>query len=576
MSQFVFNCPDCNKSIVSDDSRCGELRICHNCNNYISTPIPGIKPNVKFGDFELIELIGTGSTGEVWKAQQISINRIVALKILFPKHTNNKNFVTYFRQEAKQTTQLSHPMIVSIYFYGLENELYFIAMSYIEGISIYKKFKKGKIYTEREALKIIKDISSALAYMCNNFKMIHKNINPQNILIDKNGKPMLLVLEITKTRNKNTLLSIQEMTTYPPYFMSPEQGKNDKKINFRADIYSLGCSFFYILTGRVPYFGNNSIDIMLKHLKKPIPSPRKINPYISANTEKIIKKMMAKNSAKRYQSWENLIEDINRVLKHKELKYAKERPKASKTSINFIAIFISTIILGCIAGGIFYINKKKESKQIKPEPSNIQTNSQQNKIEKTIPIEENNTTTKIPANKQFIDDISEKNSEINTAQKGEIHEVVKKNQQSKPMIKVIETENTKDNTTLEPNDDSQIDDNANYFQTVAANLDVKKHSPEEIKSYWNNIVGKRYKWAGKITYYMNTENNEYEIRVAIPGAKVFDNYNIILHLKTNKEMKKLKKKHIIVFEGEVYNKQLIKGTGAVILHLKKIKNLSIY
>ena len=539
MSQFVFNCPYCNQAISTDDSLCGRHDVCPNCENQISIPIPGLEPSVQLGDFELIELLGTGALGEFWKARQISIHRMVTLKILYPIFSANQYFIKRFKNEAIICGKISHPNVVTIYSCGKDKGIHYFALTFVDGKTIASALNEGKIYAETEALEIVKGISRALAYMWNDFKIIHRNIKPGNIMIDVKGNPILTDLGLAKNADETMSLTLTGTVLGTPHYMSPEQAKGDKNIDFRADIYCLGCTLFHMLTGQVPYSCDTSMETMLQHLNAPVPSARKIIPSISTKAEKILKKMMAKNPDKRYHSWEDLIEDIDKIL-DKELKYAKAIPIVSNTPIHLIIIIISTIILGCIAGGIFYINK-------------------------------NSNSTETSANKQFTDDITENNSEIHPAQKGKISETVKQNQQAPPVIKVLEA----DNSAIET-DDIQIEDNPNYFKTVADNLDVKKHSTEEIESYWDSIVGKRYKWAGKITYYRSLGTNEFEVRVAIPGAKLFNDYNVVLYLKANKETKKLGKNRTILFDGKVFDKQLLKGTGAVIIHLKDIKKLSIY
>ena len=617
MSEFVFNCPFCDQPIAADDSLCGEPDVCPNCENNISIPIPGLEKGVQFGDFELLDLLGAGATGEVWKARQLSMNRIVALKVLLPNLTTNKNFIERFKQEAHHSAKLSHPMIVTAYYYGQDKGIHYLATTYVEGKTIAEELKGGEVYTEAKALGIIRGISTALAYAWNEFKIIHRDIKPENIMIDSKGNPMLLDLAIAKSTDEEMGLTMTGMIIGTPYYMSPEQAKGHKDIDFKADIYSLGCTLFHMLTGQVPYSGDTMMETMLKHLNEDFPSPRKINPSISIKTEKLIKKMIMKERNNRYQYWEDLIEDIDMVLKNKNLIHAKAPFKAS---LNFI-IFISIIIIASIIVGIFYINKMKDSKTsltntpiiqadkeslkerkltigISKKKSGVKTSQTAKKYEnknstQTIKIMEDDNRnnnpiiardniqidnapkyykviTEKPAVKNHsITYISEERLPIKTTQPAKKYE----SENTTQTLKIVEDEN---NDTIIAPADIQIENNPKYFKTVAENLDVKKHPIRAIENYWNKIIGKRYKWAGKITYYRNIGINKYEVRVAIPGAKLFNDYNVVLHLKASKEIKKLGRNRTVLFDGKVFDKQLLKGTGAVIIHLKNIKKLSIY
>ena len=612
MSEFVFNCPFCDQSIAADDSLCGEPDVCPNCENNIFIPIPGLEPGVQFGDFELEELLGSGATGEVWKARQLSMNRIVALKVLLPNLTTNKNFIERFKQEAHHSAKLSHPMIVTAYYYGQDKGIHYLAITYVEGKTIADKLKKGKIYTEAKALGIIRGISTALAYAWNDFRIIHRDIKPENIMIDIKGNPMLLDLGIAKSTDEEMGLTMTGMVIGTPYYMSPEQAKGHKNIDFRADIYSLGATLYHMVVGKVPYSADSTMAIMLKHLNDELPSPREKNPSISINTEKIIKKMMEKDRDNRYQSWENLIEDIDRVLKKKKVIHAKKVPKSSKSSFkSFLILFFFTIVAAGIAAGFFYVKKLKKLKIF---PINIPiiqadkgkiTPKLQNKIEnitpkaegKTADVSEKKATTSKNSEKkaklkrtnktlkatnkkstpQKVDKkVSNKKTKIDRKKYKEKknNEVVK---HKKGTTSITKVEGDKKDNTLVDQDDIQLGDNPKSFKYVAEKLDEKKHSIVEIENYWDSIVGTRFSWNGIITYYRSQGVNELEIRVSVPGAKLFNDYNVVLHLKTNKEtMKQLGKNRMIVFEGEVYKKQPIKNTGAVVIHMKDIKKLGIY
>jgi serine/threonine-protein kinase len=606
MSEFVFNCSFCGQAISTDDSLCGQADICPVCKNSISIPIPGLMQGAQFGDFELLEILGAGATGEVWKARQLSMDRIVALKILLPNLTTNKNFIERFQKEARHSAKLTHPMIVTAYYYGQDKGIHYLAITYVEGKTIADVLKEGKVYSEREALEIIKGIATALAYAWKEFNIIHRDIKPENIMIDLKGNPMLLDLGIAKNTSEDTGLTMTGMVIGTPYYMSPEQAVGDKTIDFRSDIYSLGATLYHLLTGNVPYQADSAMAIMMKHLNDTYHAPTSINSNISKSTEQIIKKMMEKDQNLRYQDWNDLIEDIDRVLRKKKLIHAK--PEQNPFFKNILILSIFTIIALAISAGIFYAVSTKNTfslktiepkKQIsKPEKkdkviqknkssvikNNIKTNKKNQNIKLKEDINSKKTKKNIESKIEKKTTSKPKKTEKKTPKKKSLEIASKKIAQKKINTKKINTkkENTKkeaiktfpktsDNNTTVDTDDFQIGKDPKFFKEVASNLDTTKHSYNEVESYWDSINGKEFNWQGKIDNYRSLGLNDgYEVRVAAPGAKLFNGFNIILHIKDKTKTEDLGNNRKIMFKGTIFRKQPIKNTGAVIIHMKDV------
>jgi len=298
----------------TDDSLCGEVRKCPFCGEEILVPIPGIYPGMKLGDFIVEKQLGVGGMGEVWLAKQEKLDRHVALKILSPKYTSNRDFVERFLNEVRNTAKLEHPNIVTAFHAGVENNIYYMAISYIRGETVFDKIKDGIPLSEKDSLEIIKSIASALDYAWNEYRILHRDIKPSNIMIDKNFTAKLMDMGISKKLDEESSLTMAGMMIGTPYYVSPEQALGVKDLDFRSDIYSLGATLYHMVTGTVPYDADTAMGIVTKHLSEPLPDPKSYNPLISEQTVSLIKIMMAKDKNDRPASWKALIVDIERVL----------------------------------------------------------------------------------------------------------------------------------------------------------------------------------------------------------------------------------------------------------------------
>jgi len=282
-----------------------------------NTIIPGLKADMKCGDFKLIEKIGNGSMGEVWRAHQESMNRNVALKILSPELASDTIFVKRFLKEVNTSAKLSHPNIVTAFYSGVDKGLHYLALAYVEGRTIDEIIKNDGVYKEKNALNIIKTIATALNYAWTEAKILHRDIKPANIIIDKKGKPMILDMGISKSLDEDASLTMTGMIIGTPYYISPEQAMSEKNIDFRSDIYSLGVTLYHMVTGSVPYTGTTAMRIMMKHVKGVFPPPRERNPNLSEECSLLLEIMMAKEKDDRPDSWQTLVQAIDLVISGK-------------------------------------------------------------------------------------------------------------------------------------------------------------------------------------------------------------------------------------------------------------------
>ena len=269
-----------------------------------------IKIGMMIGDrYEILEKIGTGGMSDVYKAKCHKLNRFVAVKVLKQEFSENENFVSKFRVEAQAAAGLMRPNIVNVYDVGEENGIYYIVMELVEGITLKKYIEKKARLSYKEAVSIAIQVSMGIEAAHNNH-IIHRDIKPQNIIISKEGKVKVTDFGIAKAATSNTITSNVMGSVH---YTSPEQargGYSDEK----SDIYSLGITMFEMLTGRVPFNGETTVAIAIKHIQEELPSPKEFVPEIPTSVEQIVLKCCQKSPDRRYQSMGELIEDLKQSL----------------------------------------------------------------------------------------------------------------------------------------------------------------------------------------------------------------------------------------------------------------------
>lgn len=269
-----------------------------------------IKIGMIIGDrYEILEKIGTGGMSDVYKAKCHKLNRYVAIKVLKQEFSENTNFVSKFRVEAQAAAGLMHPNIVNVYDVGEEDGIYYIVMELVEGITLKNYIEKKARLSVKEALSIAIQVSMGIEAAHNNH-IIHRDIKPQNIMISKEGKVKIADFGIAKAATSNTITSNVMGSVH---YTSPEQARGGFS-DERSDIYSLGCTMFEMLTGRVPFDGETTVAIAIKHIQEDMPSPREYVSEIPVCVEQIIFKCTQKSPDRRYQSMGELIVDLKKAL----------------------------------------------------------------------------------------------------------------------------------------------------------------------------------------------------------------------------------------------------------------------
>ena len=271
MSEISFNCSKCGVEIETDESFAGSVAQCPNCNSTVMIPMAGIRPGMKVAGYEIIRRLGAGGMGEVWLANQTAMGRKVALKILSPALTSDQDFVNRFLKEIQTAAKLEHTNIVTAFDAGVDGKIYYLAMSYVDGVLLDDLLTTDKRIPEKEALRIIRSIAEALCYAWIKFQMLHRDIKPANIMLDSDRTAKLMDMGISKSLSEEKGITMAGIVVGTPYYMSPEQTRGDSDMDCRADIYSLGATLYHLVTGEVPYDAPTSMGILTKHITDPFP-----------------------------------------------------------------------------------------------------------------------------------------------------------------------------------------------------------------------------------------------------------------------------------------------------------------
>ncbi len=261
--------------------------------------------------YKIIKSIGEGGMANVYLAWDTILEREVAVKILRGDLAEDEKFVRRFQREANAASSLRHPNIVEMYDVGEDNGKYFIVMEYVDGKTLKSLIKKRGALNLNEAIDIMLQLASGIACAHDSY-IIHRDIKPQNVLILEDGRVKITDFGIAMALNSNELTQTNSVMG-SVHYLPPEQASGSGS-TIKSDIYSLGILMFELLTGSVPFKGDNAVEIAIKHMKDPIPSVCNINPSIPQSVENIILKATAKNPKNRYDSVSEMYEDLKTCL----------------------------------------------------------------------------------------------------------------------------------------------------------------------------------------------------------------------------------------------------------------------
>ncbi len=273
------------------------------------------RPAQQIPGFQILGRLGQGAMATVYKAKQLSLDRIVAVKVLPRRMSENEEFVSRFRKEGRAAARLSHINIVQAIDVGEAGGYHYFVMEYIDGRTVWDDLRKNHAYEEQEAIRVILQTASALEHS-HGRGFVHRDVKPKNIMITNQNVVKLADMGLAREMSDKEAALAEAGRAYgTPYYISPEQIRGEVNIDTRADIYSLGATFYHMVTGKVPFEGNTPSSVMHKHLKEVLVPADHINTSLSAGVGEMIEVMMAKKPEDRYASAKDLIIDLEAALR---------------------------------------------------------------------------------------------------------------------------------------------------------------------------------------------------------------------------------------------------------------------
>ena len=271
---------------------------------------------IHFNGFDILDTLPRGGMSTVYKARQLSLDRLVAIKALPPTMGIEPADVEKFMAEARITAGLKHPNIVQVYDFGrTERGVYYFVMEYISGYSVAAWIRRKRCLSEENSLLCALSVAQAMSYAWDKAGIVHCAIKPDNVIIDGDGtvKVADMGLAMSVRSISGSARSKEKIVLGTPNYISPEQSRGDEKLDCRADIYSLGAMLYHCMTGAMPFENIPPVEVMDRQITDQIPDPHEINPGISVWSACLIEKMMAKNPLYRQKDWRETIRDISNV-----------------------------------------------------------------------------------------------------------------------------------------------------------------------------------------------------------------------------------------------------------------------
>ena len=311
---FKFRCPKCGLTAEGPDDLTGKP--CPGCGETIGGSGAQLAPGDNIGGYEIIRLLGSGGTGNVYLALQLSMNRQIAVKVLYPELTKDGESVRQFFSEVQTLGNIQHGNIVCAFDSGVDQErkLCYLAMQYIPGLPLEAKVAQSGPMPVLKALRIVESIAEALNYVWTKYQLCHRDIKPGNIMLNEDDVPMLLdfgaVLRVGENSISNGLVEGS------PCYMSPEQARGEK-LTFASDLYSLGETLYFLVTGVPPFDDPDVHEILRMQCEAPFPPPAQKAPKCDVPQEVVsfLRKTMAKSPVDRFESWEEFLSELKKVRK---------------------------------------------------------------------------------------------------------------------------------------------------------------------------------------------------------------------------------------------------------------------
>jgi tetratricopeptide (TPR) repeat protein/tRNA A-37 threonylcarbamoyl transferase component Bud32 len=322
-------CPHCSNPIELVGLPAGEL-VCPSCGSSVrleresTAPWSSRQGTRTVGRYELVETLGVGAFGTVYRARDPQLDRVVALKVPRAGNLATEEDRDRFLREARSTAQLRHPSIVPIHEVGQAEGVPFLVVEFIAGVTLADQLT-GRRPTFREAARLIAEVADALDY-AHQRGVVHRDVKPSNIMVDPQGRPHVMDFGLAKRATGEVTMTLDGQVLGTPAYMSPEQAQGEAHaVDGRSDVYSLGVILYELLTGELPFRGNQRMQMHQVVHDEPKP-PRRLNDRIPRDLETVCLKSMAKESARRYASARDFADDLRRYLEDKAVKARRAGP----------------------------------------------------------------------------------------------------------------------------------------------------------------------------------------------------------------------------------------------------------
>ncbi len=304
-----------------------------------------VPPN-EIPGYEVLAKIGEGGRGTVYRARQLSLDRLVAVKILSPELASDAEYTTKFLEEARAAGKLSHPNIVQAIEAGVHNGIWYFVMELVENGSLHERLANVGRFSEAETLDVAQQMAQALDFAWRRARLIHRDIKPANILLTADGRSKLADLGLAQRHGAPA--DKAGFTEGTPQYCAPEQCRGQTNLDIRTDLYALGGTLYHLICGRPTFDGDNPAVVMGKQISETPPSPRSLNPQISPAFEAVILKLLAKDPAQRFQSPAELLKEVERLqaIQRGETPVVPVATAARRSPVNiWVLTFVGVAVL---------------------------------------------------------------------------------------------------------------------------------------------------------------------------------------------------------------------------------------
>jgi serine/threonine protein kinase/tetratricopeptide (TPR) repeat protein len=369
-------CPKCNASNPDDSRFCGNCAAPLHSPDFTETPtlelwapVRGLARGALFAKrYEVIEDLGEGGMGRIYRVLDRTVNEEIALKLIRPEVAANPRTIARFSNELKIARKISHKNVCRMFHLGEEAGTRYITMEFVDGEDLKNMLKMAKQFSEKATIRIARQVCEGLAE-AHRHGVVHRDLKPSNIMIDRDGNVRILDFGIAKNVEAEGMTRTGAMIGTPEY-MSPEQ-VDGREADPRSDIYSLGVVLFEMMTGQLPFAGDNPLSIAIQHKTKSPPEPAGLNSEISVDMNRIILKCLEKSPEKRYPSAEALRNDLIQLEKLVSDEKAVLGTRKTIKGVRFLgkwqpwAVFVLAVVV--VVAGAFFVRRKKET----PSPAGI-------------------------------------------------------------------------------------------------------------------------------------------------------------------------------------------------------------